>query len=210
MGSKSHHAELARIYDRFAATYEQNRGLFDMTDILDDFCRHLDGPGKLLDLGCGAGEPFAKTFVDCRWDVTGVDFSNHMLELARRFVPGMKTIHADMCAVQFDAGQFDAITAIYSMFHVPRTAHAKLFDSCHRWLRPGGYFLFTYATRSWTGADRFDGYKEFMGERLYYSHERPDELWHTLSDVGFDIVSAEDRSIGGETFLWVTVRKKPQ
>ncbi|HOC59654.1 MAG TPA: hypothetical protein PKN70_06880, partial [Smithellaceae bacterium] len=44
------------------------------------------------------------------------------------------------------------------------------------WLRPGGKLLFTYATKEYTGADIFNGFKKFMGENLFYSHTTPENL----------------------------------
>lgn len=200
-------SELAAIYDRFAERYDHNRDLFDMTAIIDAFGQRLPQNGRLLDLGCGAGEPFARHFASRGWSVTGVDLSQRMLELARKHVPGIEVIQADMCAIDFPPGQFDAVTSIYSFFHVPRRHHARLFAACQRWLRPGGHFLFTYATRDWTGADSFDGYKEFMGERLFYSHDRVEDLDALLRAHRFDVVAFDHHDIGGEHFLWVTVRK---
>lgn len=201
-------ARLQDIYDGFAETYEQNRGLFDMSAVFDAFNARL-GPagGALLDLGCGAGEPFARGFVDRGWRVTGVDFSTRMLELAARYVPEMQTLHADMREVDFAAASFDAITAIYSLFHVPRADHPALFQRFHAWLRPAGNALFTYATRAYTGADEFDGDKEFMGQRLFYSHTTPAALRTLLEATGFVVEAMEPRDIGGEEFLWVTVSK---
>jgi ubiquinone/menaquinone biosynthesis C-methylase UbiE len=82
-----------QIYDEFAETYEENRGRFDMTEIYRSFFNQLpEGKGRLLDLGCGAGDPFARWLVDQGWSVTGVDFSARMLSLAantfRRRKPG--------------------------------------------------------------------------------------------------------------------------
>jgi SAM-dependent methyltransferase len=199
--------ELRAIYDRFADTYEANRGRFDMTPVLADFQARLPAAGHLLDLGCGAGEPFASAFIRAGWRVTGVDFSRRMLDLAARFVPDMTRVPGDMTEVDFPEAGFDAVTAIYSLFHVPRGEHPGLFGRIRRWLRPGGLLLFTYATRDYTGAERFDGHKEFMGERLYYSHGTPDELMAALSDAGLEVVDRTHRDIGGETFLWVTARK---
>lgn len=66
---------LREIYDGFAETYEENRGLFDMTEVFDPFYAGLKvKQGRLLDVGCGAGEPFARLFIDHGWTVTGVDF----------------------------------------------------------------------------------------------------------------------------------------
>ena len=202
------HPTLPRIYDGFAETYEANRGLFDMSEVFDALVRRLpDVPGRLLDLGCGAGEPMARLFADRGWAVTGVDFSRGMLAMAARFVPEMETVYGDMCAVDFPAGRFDAVTAVYSLFHVPRDQHPALFRKLQRWLAPGGKALFTYATRDYTGSEAFDGYKEFMGQELYYSHLSPADLYAALEDAGLAVEAQDYREIGGEVFLWMTVSK---
>ena len=199
---------LQAIYDEFAETYDSNRGLFDISDVLDSFYAQLKSDkGSLLDLGCGAGEPVARYFIDQGWDVTGVDFSQRMLQLAFKYVPEMRTINSDMLDVDFDVNQFNAITATYSLFHIPATAHAVLFEKMHRWLCPGGGALFTYATSAYTGSEEFDGYKTFMDKELYYSHKSPENLYADLKQTGFSINSREYRNIGGEDFLWVTVKK---
>lgn len=199
---------LAAAYDEFARTYDDNRGLFDMGPVIADFASRLPATGHLLDLGCGAGEPVAQAFIDRGWSVTGVDFSAKMLELAARYVPAMKRIHGDMRDVHFDAGAFDAVCAVYSLFHVPAALHPDLFGRVRTWLRPGGAFLFTYATRAYTGHERFDGTREFLGQALFYSHVTPDEVRQQLADAGFTGIEAVERSIGGEEFLWVTARAR--
>ncbi len=202
------HKDLQHIYDRFADTYEKNRGCFDMSVVLDDFFRRLPArPGRLLDLGCGAGEPFPAYFIKQGWRVTGVDFSSRMLTLAKRFQPKMETVFSDICDVDFSDEQFDAVTAVYCLFHIEYKMHPEIFQKIHRWLTPGGRFLFTYATKEYTGADVFEGYKEFMGEKLFYSHTTPDNLFATLVAAGFIVEFAVYREIGGETFLWITTAK---
>ncbi len=200
--------DVRTIYDRFAETYEKNRALFDMSDVIADFTVRLNvRPGLLLDLGCGAGEPFPAYFVGEGWQVVGVDFSERMLALAHRYHPEIKTVFADIRDVDFTQARFDAVTAIYCLFHIEREKHSELFGKIHRWLKPGGKSLFTYATKEYTGADVFSGYKEFMGEQLFYSHMSPDDLFATLESTGFNVEASQYRRIGGETFLWVTVAK---
>lgn len=199
---------LQQIYDGFAQTYDAGRDQFDMSSILPPFFASLEKPnGRLLDLGCGAGLPFARYFIRNGWDVIGVDFSREMLKLAARTVPEMKTKLADMAEVRFKDETFDALTAVYSLFHVPRTRHAELFVRFHRWLCPGGRMLFTYATKAYTGEDSFEGTLEFMGRELFYSHLAPKQMENALQKAGFELESAIPREIGGETFLWVTIRK---
>jgi SAM-dependent methyltransferase len=209
MGMPPRGQPMQAIYDEFAADYEQSRGRFDMSAVLESFDRVVGpAPGKLLDLGCGAGEPIASAFVQRGWSVLGVDFSPEMLKLASQYVPGMLLLHADMRRLGCLApGQFDAITAVYSLFHLPLDDQVALFANLQRWLRPGGAALFTYATREYTGRDRFSGSREFMGRELYYAHTTPDELEQQLTGAGLAVRAMDYRAIGGETFLWVTVTK---
>lgn len=198
---------LAAIYDGFATTYVRNRDSFDLAAILDDFAATLPPTGELCDLGCGAGEPVSAYFADRGWRVTGVDFSAGMLELADEIVPSMTTVLGDIREVTFEAQSFDAVTAIYSLFHVPWHDHPAVFANVWRWLRPGGRMLFTYATSDYTGFDEFEGAKEFMGQELFYSHTTVQRLGTQLELAGFDSVATVDQTIGGETFLWVTANR---
>lgn len=199
---------MRQIYDQFAATYEKNRGLFDMSEVLASFYGLLNVKnGRLLDVGCGSGEPFARFFIDRGWDVQGVDFSRRQLELAARYVPEMQTVCVDMRKAEYPSDSFDAITAIYSLFHIAVSAQTTLLKKFYLWLRPGGKILFTYATKEYTGSDEFAGYKEFLGQQLYYSHKTPAALQLDLKKIGFEITATDYRIIGGETFLWITATK---
>jgi SAM-dependent methyltransferase len=200
--------ELIEIYNRFADTYHQSRGIFDMSQIFKDFYTILNmEKGHLLDLGCGAGEPIPALFIEKGWKVTGVDFSPKMIALANFYQPKVRTILSDISEVDFENEQFEAVTAIYSLFHLEKEKHRPLFEKIFRWLKPGGKALFTYADRHYTGAESFSGYKEFMGEKLFYSHFTPLELRNILMNIGFDIIREDYRDIGGEIFLWMTVGK---
>jgi SAM-dependent methyltransferase len=203
---------LQETYDALAAEYQAERGLFDMTQVFEPFYRRLagdlpQGGGHLLDLGCGTGEPMARLFIERGWQVTGVDFSKEMLALAERLVPQMQRVNADMRACDFPAQRFDAVILVYSLFHIPHADHPTLFTRLFEWLRPGGRLLLTYATKHYTGQDEFDGYKEFLGRRLFYSHTTPLKLRGQLEDAGFACDSASYRDIGGETFLWIMVQR---
>lgn len=195
---------LARIYDGFAATYARRRDAFDLTEVLDGLAARLPKSGDLCDLGCGAGEPVSAYFASRGWKVTGIDFSAGMLELADEFVPSMTTVLGDIREVNFESASFDAVTAVYSLFHVPWHDHPAVFARVARWLRPGGTFFFTYATSDYTGFDEFEGTKEFLGQELFYSHTTPERLTGQLELAGLVLESARRRTIGGETFLWVT------
>src|SRR5690242_20106765 len=97
--------------------------------------RYLD---RLLDLlPAGAG------VLDLRCGVTGVDISAEQIDLAERYVPDATFIRADMAALDFAPGSFDAVVAFYSLTHVPRAEHAGLLRRIAGWLRDGGLLLAT-------------------------------------------------------------------
>ena len=156
--------ELSEIYNKFAEHYDENRGLFDMTEVLNLFYGLIGkDKGELLDLGCGAGEPFARFFVEHGWNVTGVDFSEKMLDLAARYVPEMKTICADMRKIDFAPAHFTAVSAVYSLFHIPGDDQTALLNKIYRWLCPQGLALFTYATKDTPAAMNLTATRTFWG-----------------------------------------------
>lgn len=199
--------DLALLYDDLAETYAAGRHLFDTTPVLEEFARPLPPRARILDAGCGAGEPVARYFVARGDTVTGIDVSERMLALARRQVPAATFQRMDLRALEFPSTFFDAITAVYVVFHLPRVEHATLFAGFERVLKPGGWVLLTLATREYTGQDEFDGEMEFLGRRLPYSHDRPAVALGKLAAAGLAVVSARLIETGGETFYWVIARK---
>ena len=98
-------------------------------------------PGsRVLDLGCGNGVPVAAELAR-RHDVTGVDLSPVMIERARALVPRASFKCADMAAVAYADGAFDAVTAFFSVFNLPLDEQPELFQRIGRWLVPGGTLL---------------------------------------------------------------------
>ncbi|MFO1419502.1 MAG: class I SAM-dependent methyltransferase [Candidatus Competibacteraceae bacterium] len=199
--------DLALLYDDLAETYAAGRHRFDTTPILEEFARFLPPGARVLDAGCGAGEPVARYFVARGDTVTGIDLSERMLALARRQVPKATFQRMDLRALDFPPASFDGIAAVYVVFHLPRTEHLALLAGFERVLKPGGALLLTLATREYTGQDEFDGEIEFLGRRLPYSHDRPEVALGKLEAAGLAVVSARWIETGGETFYWVIARK---
>ena len=106
---------------------------------VDDLAARLPDGARVLDLGCGAGVPSTRRLAE-RFDVVGVDVSARQIELARVNVPGTTFICADLTDLQFEEGTFAAVTALYSVSHVPRAEHGVLFGRIASWLAPGGLF----------------------------------------------------------------------
>lgn len=81
-------------------------------------------PGtKALDLCCGHGN-VALGLIRAGAEVTGLDFSAAMLEMARTAVPEAEFIEGDAMDLSFDDRSFDAVTIGFGMPHVPDPPHA--------------------------------------------------------------------------------------
>jgi cyclopropane fatty-acyl-phospholipid synthase-like methyltransferase len=158
----------------------------------------------VLDLGCGNGEKTAR--LAGSFDVTGVDISEQQLRLARAALPRATFVQADFTELDYPREAFDAVTAFYSISHVPREEHAELFARVAGWLRPGGLFLASLSsngTNDWT--------EEWLGVKMFFSAYDADTNRRLLQEAGFELLIDEVvtmREPGGDaTFLWVLAQK---
>ena len=128
-----------RIADRFAGWGARVEG--DPRErFVAEFAVLVRPGGRVLDLGCGAGLPSTRWLAES-FAVVGVDISAEQIARARRNVPAAELVLGDLRDIDFEAASFDGVCALYSISHVPRADHARLFASVRRWLRPGGIFL---------------------------------------------------------------------
>ncbi len=138
----------------------------DYRDWLAPFFRMLAPGTEVLDLGCGCGVPEAE-MLSARFRLTGVDISDVQIERARRLLPAVRFVRADMTQLAFPAQAFGGIVCLYSLIHVPLTEQPGLLSEVHRWLRPGGLFLVTTGATAWTGVE-----EGWLGSnaKMYWSH----------------------------------------
>lgn len=200
--------ELAAAYDALASTYAAGRHRFDTRPVLESCAKLLPRRARILDAGCGAGEPVARYFVNRGDDVIGIDLSEGMLDLARQKVPEARYERMDLSDLGFPPEAFDLVASVYCLFHLDRSEHQKIFSGFARVLAPGGVLLATLATREYTGSEEFDGEIEFLGQRLPYSHDRPATALAKLRAARLEPLEAELIETGGETFFWVIARKE--
>lgn len=142
----------------------------------------------LLDLGCGCGTPVAKTLA-AHGNVVGVDISPVQIERARSLVPDATFLCADMAALRFPPGSFDAVVAFYAIIHVPLEEQPELFKKIAGWLKPGGLFLAILGSSSWTGTEQ--DWLGVAGAQMYWSQADPDTYRSWLAAAGLSILEDE-------------------
>ncbi len=192
-----------RGYDNCAVAYHESRSAESGAELQALTARLVDGDA-VLDIGCGAGVPIAKSLA-YRYRVTGVDISPEMVRRARRNAPTATFLCVDVTSVRLPPSSFDAAVALYSVFHLPREEHPRLFEKVHGWLKPGGYLLCTLSHHSEEGYTEQD----FYGATMYWSNYSLDEYVDILAEVGFELL--ETRSVGcerGEDYPLVLARRR--
>ena len=127
---------MAYNFDSIAANYDRMNRL--MTLGLDRWWRRraVRGlRGKVLDVACGTGDMVVE-LAKLGCEVTGVDLSEEMLEIAKLKVKGERLMAADAESLPFADGEFDGVTCA---FGVRNFVHLEAgMKEMLRVLKPGG------------------------------------------------------------------------
>lgn len=161
----------------------------------------------MIDLGCGSGVPFDRYLVDNGLQLVGYDFAEKHIREAKRNVPEAIYKEADFTNFECDAGNTDAILALYSIFHIPKEEHKALFSKMWRALKPGGVVLMTLGTDRTEHKD-----SDFCdAKRMLWSNYKPEYYRQMLSDLSFTILHEQFESFQGdkENHYWVLIQKDP-
>lgn len=102
------------------------------------------GPA-VLDLGCGTGN-VALRLARHGFDVTGVDLSPEMLDVARQKTPSggaLRWIEASAIELvdHFQPESFDTITSVLLFSELSEAEQTETLRQCHRILRPSGQLI---------------------------------------------------------------------
>jgi SAM-dependent methyltransferase len=140
-------------YSRVAEGYDQATA--QVTSQVNDAVLDAVETGRgtrLLDVACGPGWLSAAA-AKRGAVVTGLDFAQNMLTIARARCPDAAFHEGDAEDLPFEAGQFDAVVCSLGFPHFPHPARA--IAEAFRVLTPGGRYAFT----NWTPPAR----NSFMG-----------------------------------------------
>jgi SAM-dependent methyltransferase len=112
-----------------------------------DTLTQLPMDAKILELGCGSAELWMNIAdkIPATWDLTLSDFSEGMLDAARRNLGvtgrSFKFEHIDAQSIPYDDGSFDAVIANHMLYHVPD--RPKAIAEIKRVLKIGGRLIAT-------------------------------------------------------------------
>jgi 2-polyprenyl-3-methyl-5-hydroxy-6-metoxy-1,4-benzoquinol methylase len=198
-------ALVAAGYDAIASTYVERYGRSKVRDSwLTELIALLPRQARVLDLGCGSGLPVARELVARGFDVVGIDGSARQIEMARGNVAGAEFLQADTTEIELDPASFDAVTAFYSITHIPRGEHSLLLRRVAMWLKPGGIFVASMGSEEL--ADRTE---DWLGTPMFFSHYDADTNAALVRSAGFTVERTEVVAQDNEdaSFLWIVARR---
>ncbi len=107
---------------------------------LDALKSRLEPGTAVLDLCCGSGEA-AAPWLAAGFEVTGLDISEHALDLAAKRHPALKRVEGLAEDPPLNDRQFSAVQLSVALHEFPRPERAQVLRSIRRLLKPGGWLV---------------------------------------------------------------------
>jgi 2-polyprenyl-3-methyl-5-hydroxy-6-metoxy-1,4-benzoquinol methylase len=187
----------------YIGTYERTKKRLNPFEIalFKEMFSRIPKKGSILDLGCGAGVPYDRYLINKGYNVTGIDFCKKHIELAKRLVPGARFIYDDITRHKFQA-KYDAITSIYTLFHIHRSKHKEMFRKIFSLLKKRGIILITL------GTDNLEqNVEDFVGSKMAWSAFDVPTYNRMIEQAGFKIIASLELN-RRERHLWILASKE--
>jgi len=190
--------DILATYGREAATWarQRNRSLWERPAL--EACVAGRAPGlRVLDLGCGSGQPIAEWFIARGDAVTGVDGAAAMLAEAHARVPEMERVLADMRGLALGR-DFDILLAFNSFFHLSPDDQRAMFTVFAAHAAPDARLLLT------TGPAAAEAVGRVGQSPVYHASLEPSEYRALLAAHGFAELwfRPEDAELAGHS-VWL-------
>ncbi|WP_405851360.1 methyltransferase domain-containing protein [Streptomyces sp. NBC_00090] len=187
-GSERRPLSAAELFDGLGIAYEHAFGHLPAQLAAVDWLTARLGPGaRVLDVGSGTGRPVADRLVRSGCEVTGIDVSGAMVELARAQVPEARFEQHDVRDFDAPPGSFDAVCAFFPLLMMSRAEASAALDRMAGWLAPGGYLVTATVPADVDGVEI-----EWMGRRVEVSSFSVEEyLRKQREECGLDVLHHE-------------------
>ena len=101
----------------------------------------------------------------------------------------------------FRKESFHGIISAFTIIHIPRELHQKVYIQMHELLKPGGMILMSTGLTSWEGVE------DWYGVPMSWSHYDADTSLRLIKDTGFEIMFNRAIVMGDETVYWILAKK---
>src|SRR5512133_2715614 len=125
-------------YNKIAEGWHQQHEVDDWwIEGTNAFVSLVGAGGSVLDIGCAGGYK-TKYLVERGLDITGIDFSENMIEIAKNYVPEATFFVCDMNEIDTIEETYDGLYLSAVLLHVPKRELVVLLRKIVKRLKTGG------------------------------------------------------------------------
>lgn len=147
-----------------------------------DFAKLLEDGFKVLDIGCGPGNVAKQLRGAKRVEITGIDLSSEMIEIAKANVPDGIFHLQDSRKASFLLASFDAVVLSFCIVHLDDDEARGLLDNAVKWLKTGGYLYVSFMEGKQPGLET----TSFSEQLIYFNYFNEIEIKTCLNEKGMD------------------------
>lgn len=201
--------DLKSTYDRIAKDWAKNPEADTWSAPgVDQYISLLGKNAQVLDVGCGSGAK-SRYLAGKGLRVTGIDFSEEMIKLAKSQVPDGTFLVKDI-REPLELGQaFDGVFAQAVLLHIPKADIANVLKNILLPLKPGGYLYVSVKGRQPGGKEEDiskDNKYGYEFER-FFSYFIREELADYLVKLGLEVTHISSHVVGEKTWLQIIASK---
>ena len=174
----------------------------------DKFISFLNKGDLVLDVGCAGGIK-SKYLMQKGLNVVGIDFSEKMIEIARREIPNGEFLVKDMADSETLNYVFDAIFRQAVLLHIPKVNAKKITKNLAKKLKRGGYFYIAVKAKKPGRAEEEVSVEEDYGYRYerFFSFFTIEEIKEYMKESGFNVIYETINDSGRATWIQVIAQK---
>ncbi|MFA6315121.1 MAG: class I SAM-dependent methyltransferase [Candidatus Paceibacterota bacterium] len=203
--------DLNITYDEIAEKWSQSRPNEWMKNSLDKFIAFLKPGSSVLDVGCGSGDK-SKYMQERGMNVTGIDFSSKMIEIAKQDVPNAHFEVLDINNLSKHDSKYDAIFARAVLLHFPKNQINRLLNMFANHLNEKGYIYIAVKMQKENekGEEIVKEFDYDQNIERFFSYFTLEELKKYVTDLNLEICFADISQVKNGTRKWIQliVRKK--
>jgi ubiquinone/menaquinone biosynthesis C-methylase UbiE len=196
-------------YNKIANAYTKEY-FNDFSDIpyIDKFLGMLSAKAKILDIGSGPGQ-FSKHIKAKGFNVSGIDYSDKMVAIARSKVPNVIFQKMDMRKLEFGPETFDALLVSYSLIHIQSSEIPATLKGFNRVLKPRGY-IEVIAQKG--KANQIVDEPFMPTEKMFFNFFTKDRISKFLEKSGFEVVFQDEKptqdpnSVGNKIIYTIAIK----
>lgn len=170
----------------------------------DHFSRMLPAGSRVLDMGCGAGDK-TKYLKDKGLLAQGMDFSQAMIDMARKTFPGIEFGIQDLYKAGNITAKFDGIFLQAVLLHVPKKDVPSVLSQLHTLLKTSGLIYIAVKEQQPGKPEEIVLNEEYNGIKCqrFFSNFTMPELETSLAKAGMPVVW--QNRVPGNTTHWLQV-----